>query len=311
VITPQQTQDFTENLNNADLSAPQLPEGIDAVNDSELESRAANFDYPQHNQPLDYGGWYMYKASYNSSSSRSAILVRQNGKDFWNNYWGGEGVSRTHNIITGSSAHNQLEAGRVEVFLWHRINNNWVYQGKINNNLRLNWVDPLPEANLMTSDYGDRILNNAYDYHAGVDFGHCSGAWVVDGKPVRAVAGGTVVESTSSYGMVTIDHGDYLTRYIHMKNLIPVNSVVAAGTQIGTVSGVGAAGTVSYTPHLHFEYYDQSSLPIYSPDDEADDPSVHLCYIPTIGINNVDTDEDESNTYQNGECDQYPALSTM
>lgn len=145
----------------------------------------------------------------------------------------------------------------------------------------LNWVDPVPTSTLMTSEHGCRNLGDGF--HAGIDFGG-----PVNGRPVQAVASGRVIRSNSSYGEVAIDHGSYITRYLHMQNRIGNNRNVTAGQQIGTVSGIGSGGTVTFAPHLHFDYYTTNQYST-NPDRDSQDPSVVVCHISNLGLRNVDT----------------------
>jgi len=299
-ITSCEKDDISEKpLIETNDNKPQLPDGLEiGISDTaELSDRVANFDYPQNNQSLDYGNNYLYRASYQSGSTRSAILVYQNGQYHWNNYWGADGLYRRHNIYTGSSAHNQLNYGKIHVYLWHLVNNVWVYQGQIQNKLRLNWVDPLPQANLMTSDYGPRPT---YGYHSGVDFGHTGGYSNTQGKWVRAVASGWVVyTSQSNEGTVAINHGKYVTRYRHLDNLVANGSWVNAGNIIGRVAAPGVGGTDQ--PHLHFEYADEVNPNFYASngaqaDNLADDPTFHICHTYLLGLESVDVDESTTHT---------------
>jgi len=147
----------------------------------------------------------------------------------------------------------------------------------------LSWVDPVPQSTKLTSDYGCRNLGDGF--HGGIDFGG-----PVSGRAVRAVASGTVIRSSSSYGEVAIDHGNYITRYLHMRNRIGNNTTVSAGQQIGTVSGIDGNGNNTYDDHLHFDYYSTDNYPS-NPDNESQNPSVIVCQISNLGINQVSTEE--------------------
>jgi len=191
----------------------------------------------------------------------------------------------TNNPICGKSGW-MIDNNVDDAALYHWGSNGW---SSFNPNCNgLGWKDPLPTGNLMTSDFGPRPSRDGF--HSGVDFGHSNGYQITNGKPVLAVAAGTVITSTNDFGRVTIDHGTYLTSYVHMKNLISNGTPVAAGQQIGTVSGVGEDGDVEFDPHLHFEYYDPKVV-ITDSDTQAKDPSVEICRIAQLGLTQVNTDE--------------------
>jgi len=151
----------------------------------------------------------------------------------------------------------------------------------------LGWVDPVPQSNLLSSEYGCRDLGpgKGDGFHSGIDFGG-----PVSGQPVKAVAAGKVIRSRSSYGEVAIDHGNYITRYLHMRNRIPNNTFVSAGQKIGTVSGIDGAGNDTYDDHLHFDYFSTNNYPSNS-DNESQNPSVVICHISNLGVSQVDTKE--------------------
>ena len=45
-----------------------------------------------------------------------------------------------------------------------------------------------------------------------------------------------------------------------MKNLkVDINDEVSVGTRIGTMSGIGSAGTVAFDSHLHVEVQNETS----------------------------------------------------
>ena len=100
----------------------------------------------------------------------------------------------------------------------------------------------------ITSSYGSRYLNGAYDYHLGVDLRASSGT------SVYAADGGKVTSAgyMGSYGyLVKIQHdnGDY-TYYAHLSNIsVSVGNRVYKGQLIAKS---GATGNVT-GPHLHFE----------------------------------------------------------
>ena len=88
------------------------------------------------------------------------------------------------------------------------------------------------------------------DFHGAIDISNGS----VNGKPIIASDGGTVVEARwhNSYGnYVLIDHGNgFKTRYAHCsKLLVKEGQQVAQGQHIANVGNTG----YSFGAHLHFE----------------------------------------------------------
>lgn len=92
--------------------------------------------------------------------------------------------------------------------------------------------------------------DNGSRKHAGVDVYPPGGP----GTPVKSIRAGTVVKVAPFYtrasGEVThgvlIDHGEWVANYAEVRPQVGVGAAVAAGQQIGTVSG---------TAQLHFEVY--------------------------------------------------------
>lgn len=96
------------------------------------------------------------------------------------------------------------------------------------------------------ADYTDGGYNwyMWYDNHNGYDFG------VPQWTQVVASEGGTIVAINSTWGQITIDHGNgYRTTYTHMYLLLPQMSTVAKGAALGWVSNVSPD---PIGPHLHF-----------------------------------------------------------
>jgi murein DD-endopeptidase MepM/ murein hydrolase activator NlpD len=119
---------------------------------------------------------------------------------------------------------------------------------RIVNGLPLN--RPMPEAFDTTSGFGTRSdpFTRGLAMHTGVDFR------APTGSPVRATAGGKVVEAgwMGGYGnMVEIDHGNGLTsRYAHLSSImVSAGDHVAKGATVGRVGSTGR----STGPHLHYE----------------------------------------------------------
>ncbi|WP_430510710.1 peptidoglycan DD-metalloendopeptidase family protein [Gottfriedia solisilvae] len=106
---------------------------------------------------------------------------------------------------------------------------------------------------LITSKYGYRdnpFGGGEVKFHKGIDFA-CT-----IGQPVFAAKGGKVVVAVlSGYGggfghHVVLSHGDKLTLYGHMTDvLVRKNGTVTQGQQIGTCGSTGS----STGPHVHFE----------------------------------------------------------
>ncbi|WP_143109238.1 M23 family metallopeptidase [Dyella sp. OK004] len=104
----------------------------------------------------------------------------------------------------------------------------------------------------ITSQFGHRTdpFKQKRAFHAGIDFG------APRGTPVRAVADGVVVTSTTqrSYGKVVVikhEHG-YRTLYAHNSTLlVKAGQVIHAGD---TIARVGSTGR-STGSHLHFEVH--------------------------------------------------------
>lgn len=104
----------------------------------------------------------------------------------------------------------------------------------------------------ITSQFGHRKdpFKHKRAFHAGIDFG------APKGTPVRAVADGVVVTSTTqrSYGKVVVikhEHG-YRTLYAHNSQLlVKAGQAIHAGD---TIARVGSTGR-STGSHLHFEVH--------------------------------------------------------
>lgn len=113
---------------------------------------------------------------------------------------------------------------------------------------------------VITSGYGERIINGRKDYHHGVDLvkeGYMLDYIVAhsDGKIISCVDGKGNAKGSGSYGnFVKIDHGNgYYTLYGHMLKGLPVKNgqTVKAGQRVGYMSDSGDA----YGGHLHFEVW--------------------------------------------------------
>ena len=88
-----------------------------------------------------------------------------------------------------------------------------------------------------------------YAGHPGVDFA-CT-----EGTPVRCCDDGTVAYAGSAGtagNMVSVDHGAYRTRYLHLSEIhVSVSDYIARGGDIGL------SGNTGFTegPHLHLDFY--------------------------------------------------------
>ena len=123
---------------------------------------------------------------------------------------------------------------------------------------------PLPLNHEQTSHFGVRVdpFTRGYAQHSGLDFR------APTGTPVRATAGGTVIEAGTSGGygrMVEIDHGNGISsRYAHLSMInVREGDRIAKGVVIGAVGSTGR----STGPHLHYEI---------RIDDDATDPQRFL-----------------------------------
>jgi len=107
----------------------------------------------------------------------------------------------------------------------------------------------LPLKGKITSGFGAREnpVTGKDDWHTGIDIA------APEGTPIYAARAGEVcfVGSDSIYGnFVTIDHGDFKTRYCHCSS---VN--VKAGSRINQGELIAFSGSTGMVtgPHLHFE----------------------------------------------------------
>lgn len=119
---------------------------------------------------------------------------------------------------------------------------------------------PMAERYDLTSNFGTRLdpFTRSPAMHSGIDFR------APTGTPVRAVAGGKIIEAgpNGGYGrMVEIDHGyGITTRYAHLSSIaVNEGDLVEKGAMLGQVGSTGR----STGPHLHYEV---------RIDDDATDP---------------------------------------
>ena len=111
---------------------------------------------------------------------------------------------------------------------------------------------PSPGCQVVTSKYGNRILNGKLNFHTGVDLARNGGA---AGQKIIAAHSGTISTQTTSggYGILTkVTNGNMTTYYAHQskrENGIKDGITVKAGQVIGYVGNTGN----SFGAHLHFE----------------------------------------------------------
>lgn len=91
--------------------------------------------------------------------------------------------------------------------------------------------------------------------HAGLDYGAIRDSkgkitTPIDGQPVRAVKGGTVIYAGGDYGTVAIFDGTNTTIYLHLKNIRVVADTISVATG-GVIGYVGSKGATA--PHCHVE----------------------------------------------------------
>ena len=115
------------------------------------------------------------------------------------------------------------------------------------------FIWPLPYTKVISSPFANRWGR----LHGAIDISNGS----VNGKPIIATDGGTVIEADfhGSYGYyVLIDHGNgFKTRYAHCSKLkVEVGQKVAQGQYIANVGNTG----YSLGAHLHFEIIKDGAL---------------------------------------------------
>jgi len=104
----------------------------------------------------------------------------------------------------------------------------------------------------VTSNFGYRYLDGVYDEHFGVDL-------AAKEIPVYSAASGTVTVADSNPDgaagrWVEVRHGNWYTRYLHLKSLsVSLDDPVNAGQQIGVSGASGYGSDTYYAAHLHFE----------------------------------------------------------
>ncbi|GGS06189.1 LysM peptidoglycan-binding domain-containing protein [Deinococcus sedimenti] len=114
------------------------------------------------------------------------------------------------------------------------------------------WAWPLPGYHAISSDYGERVLDEGPEMHYGVDI------VAPHGTPVLAARSGRVLESRADFERgwgwtVVLEHPDgWITRYAHLSaTLVKPGELVMQGQPVGRVGNTGrSTGT-----HLHFGTY--------------------------------------------------------
>lgn len=119
-------------------------------------------------------------------------------------------------------------------------------------------LNPLPGSSV-TSEYGNRTLNGAGNFHIGIDLGAPEGALILaadDGVVAYAGDGANYAYGDWTYGNIVVlahDNGN-VTRYAHCHSFIAKKGQrVKAGDPIAKVGNTGN----SFGAHLHFETYIQ------------------------------------------------------
>jgi murein DD-endopeptidase MepM/ murein hydrolase activator NlpD len=134
-------------------------------------------------------------------------------------------------------------------------------------NLVLWPVSGTQSPDLVVSPYGPRVLNNNYDFHAGIDIPPTvPGATIVraamDGIVVRKFREDQPTPSCRFGNWIMLRHPDSgnvrrYTTYLHLSGfLVNLGDRVSAGQPIGIM---GRSGCGVQTEHLHFEYYENLS----------------------------------------------------
>ena len=108
----------------------------------------------------------------------------------------------------------------------------------------------------LSSLFGKRKKpNGSWGFHSGIDMA------ALKGTPVKAAAGGTVIEARYAQGYgntVVIKHNNkYKTRYAHLDKIIAKKGQkVSRGQLIGKVGDTGfVRKSGKDASHLHFELY--------------------------------------------------------
>lgn len=112
---------------------------------------------------------------------------------------------------------------------------------------------------VVTSPYGDRVLNGAAEFHPGVDYisNRNANVYAMDDGEVTTdkdnydEAKRWLKDTSDSLGnVVIIRHGDYYVRYCHLiSNYVSCGEKVKQGQLIGIYGNVG----FSFGAHIHVD----------------------------------------------------------
>lgn len=118
------------------------------------------------------------------------------------------------------------------------------------------YLVPMKEY-VITSRFGGRILDGAFDYHNAIDLAHSNST-----SPIYATKEGVVIlaESAFSYGnYIIIKHANGLySGYAHLSRFdVKAGDTVKSGQKIGNMGSTGN----SSGPHLHFQIFKNGPWP--------------------------------------------------
>jgi hypothetical protein len=182
-----------------------------------------------------------------------------------------DGVSWSFWTWTGGTTKIDKPDGGVDYFSDLVSWTDWQWEDSINSAADLNYIKSNPSSNIgkLWQDLSNDLLGGYFSpsgayisddykratglnsYHGGIDFG----GGTINNQPVKSLVNGTVVLSTNNFGTLTIlgEDGRYYI-YKHLSSrLFSQGDSVQAGQVIGKVGTLGANGSSSFAPHLHFE----------------------------------------------------------
>jgi hypothetical protein len=144
------------------------------------------------------------------------------------------------------------------------------------NNIYAVWQWPTV-SKIITSDFGPRIspITNSWDFHEGIDI------YAEMNTSVYAAEAGEVIFVGGDYGMIIINHGKMISRYLHLdlsKPHVNVGDIVIAGQEIGK-SGKTSPPDKPVSPHLHFDFDNSPNWPHplkYLPYNDTCSPTVSI-----------------------------------
>lgn len=110
---------------------------------------------------------------------------------------------------------------------------------------------------IVTSYFGDRVLNHATQYHQGLDIIPKSRSIT---ERILATSSGTIIDANENrlYGKyILIDHGKYLTFYAHLSKIywqnVTTHAVIGEHVDAGDPLGIIGTTGLSTGVHLHYE----------------------------------------------------------